>query len=512
MMEHSNMLYVMPMLQSLVYTLQQSDKSNFYIYLISAILPLIFVAPQLWRGIVGLGELAKKKLRGKGASEFVARQQMRRWNEDPNSIIRCFSVILWDWHSRGEIVGTLRIVEEANVADQRYYEETSTSPTVSPVFIDDEMRTFYHKDRPQILYKMWIERNSDNYGNCKDEILLSIEFTQSTNPTMFEHIEWLRTTYHQLITDKAQKQRVLMTVDKEASSEDKGPSFMVFEFHTTSTFDNFFSEEAALVYKDVQYFLKQPTMYTHTGRPWTYTVLNDGPPGVGKTKLVKALASLTGYTLIVVNLNHIQDTRALYDIFHNSVLAGEKVAHNKRLYYIPEVDTQTLDTLKERASTVEPCLVMNNTWERGERGERGEKDSGEGKEGKVSKLGPLQAALDKRPTLGEILNVLDGVPERHGHILVIDTNHLATLDAALIRPGRVDRIIRWQKMSTKNACAYLENYYSDKIPNGATIPDRAFTAAELGSLAAEHDSLKELLLALPKPSKKMIHRGATRLK
>ena len=489
-MDNSNALYVLPMLQSVMYALQ-SDKGNKYIYLISAILPLLLFFPQIWQSIIAFGKIARK-MYTRGAKDFTARQQMRRWNEDPNSIIRCFSVILWDWHSRGEIVGSLHIVEEANVADQRYYDEVgSTRPLAIPLFIDDQLRTFHHKVHPHILYKMWIERNSDNYGNCKDEIILSIEFTQDANPTMFEHIEWLRARYQELLIARAQKQRVLMTVDKDASSEGNAPSFMVFEFHTTSTFDNFFSEEATTVYKDVQYFLKQPEMYTRTGRPWTYTVLNDGPPGVGKTKLVKALASLTGYTLIVVNLNHIQDTRALYDIFHNSVLAGEKVAHNKRLYYIPEVDTQALDTLKERLPTVEPCLVNSIDA-------KGKVDSGN-KDNKISAV-----KLDKRPTLGEILNVLDGVPERHGHILVIDTNHLATLDAALIRPGRVDRIVRWQKMSAKSARAYLENYYRAKIPNGVTIPDRKFTAAELGSLAAEYGTLKELLIALPKKLKKMI--------
>lgn len=488
-MDNSNLLYMLPMIQSVTYALQ-SDKGNNYIYLISAILPLLLFFPQIWHGIITFGTIVRKLSR-RGAKEFTARQQMRRWNEDPNSIIRCFSVILWDWHSRGEIVGSLRIVEEANVADQRYYDDVgSTRPLAIPLFIDDQLRTFHHKDLPHILYKMWIERNSDNYGNCKDEIILSIEFTQDANPTMFEHIEWLRARYQELLMERAQKQRVLMTVDKDSSSDDKGPSFMIFEFHTTSSFDNFFSEEASIVHKDVQYFLKQPEMYTRTGRPWTYTVLNDGPPGVGKTKLVKALAALTGYTLIVVNLNHIQDARALYDIFHNSVLAGEKVAHNKRLYYIPEVDTQALDTLKERGAVLETCLV-NSIEAKG-----GDNTS------KESKIVPLK--LDKRPTLGEILNVLDGVPERHGHILVIDTNHLANLDAALIRPGRVDRIVRWQRMSAKSVCGYLENYYGVKIPTGAVIPDRKFTAAELGSLAAEHGSLKELLGALPKKLKKLI--------
>jgi hypothetical protein len=91
---------------------------------------------------------------------------------------------------------------------------------------------------------------------------------------------------------------------------------------------------------------------------------------------------------------------------------------------------------------------------------------------------------DKKPTLGAILNVLDGVPERYGHILVLDTNHLEDLDAAFIRPGRVDRILSWKKLSSVSVRRFLENYYGVKIPVSAKFPDRSLTAAELQSKLA----------------------------
>jgi ATP-dependent 26S proteasome regulatory subunit len=91
---------------------------------------------------------------------------------------------------------------------------------------------------------------------------------------------------------------------------------------------------------------------------------------------------------------------------------------------------------------------------------------------------------DKAPTLGEILNVLDGVPERHGHILVLDTNHLASLDPALIRPGRVDRILSWRPLSAASVRSFLENYYQVQVAASAVFPDRKWTAAELQGAAA----------------------------
>jgi chaperone BCS1 len=43
-------------------------------------------------------------------------------------------------------------------------------------------------------------------------------------------------------------------------------------------------------------------------------------------------------------------------------------------------------------------------------------------------------------TFSGLLNALDGVAAAEGRIIFMTTNHLAKLDAALIRPGRIDRI------------------------------------------------------------------------
>ena len=40
-----------------------------------------------------------------------------------------------------------------------------------------------------------------------------------------------------------------------------------------------------------------------------------------------------------------------------------------------------------------------------------------------------------------LLNVLDGVVDTPGRIVVMTTNHPEKLDAALIRPGRIDKKI-----------------------------------------------------------------------
>jgi hypothetical protein len=178
----------------------------------------------------------------------------------------------------------------------------------------------------------------------------------------------------------------------------------------------------------------------------------------------------------------------LYEAFHTTTLAGETVPHDRRLYYIPEVDTQVCEALKIRPSVTATSLKQLKGPV-----SMPQQQSLPLKPGQnplaPTMVGPTFVE-DKAPTLGEILNVLDGVPERHGHILVLDTNHLATLDPALIRPGRVDRIVSWQKMSSASVRLFLENYYEMRIPKSVSFPDRRWSAAELQGLASSAASYK----------------------
>ena len=65
---------------------------------------------------------------------------------------------------------------------------------------------------------------------------------------------------------------------------------------------------------------------------------------------------------------------------------------------------------------------------------------------------------DDKITLSFILNIIDGIRETPGRIMIITSNDYESLDPALIRPGRIDYNIHFD-YATKNQITKILNYY-----------------------------------------------------
>ena len=67
---------------------------------------------------------------------------------------------------------------------------------------------------------------------------------------------------------------------------------------------------------------------------------------------------------------------------------------------------------------------------------------------------------DDKLTLSFILNIIDGIRETPGRIIIISSNHYDKLDKALVRPGRIDMCLNMELASHDVIKQMFNHFYS----------------------------------------------------
>jgi len=111
-----------------------------------------------------------------------------------------------------------------------------------------------------------------------------------------------------------------------------------------------------------------------------------------------------------------------------------------------------------------------------------------------------------------ILNVLDGVVDTPGRMLIITTNHPEMLDPALIRPGRIDKKILLGHMIDQDVALMMEHYFQVKLDvDQVKRINRAMNSkglsagsslrmspAEVEQMASEFEDVEGIIVAIEK--------------
>ena len=179
-----------------------------------------------------------------------------------------------------------------------------------------------------------------------------------------------------------------------------------------------------------------------------------GEPGCGKTSTIKAIANHTQRHIVSVPLNKIKTAKELLNVFYNVRMNYKDIPLNQRLYILEDIDAADLKDLVGERSKKE----LKETDIKIEEDKKSDNDESNNSGIDLNFLnmlkssatyGPLEKKSDKL-TLATLLEVLDGVMEMDGRMLIITTNYPEKLDKALIRPGRIDMKVHFSQMKATN--------------------------------------------------------------
>lgn len=179
------------------------------------------------------------------------------------------------------------------------------------------------------------------------------------------------------------------------------------------------------IVEDLGRFLDAEEQYNRLAIPWHRGYLFHGPPGTGKTSLVKALASHFRLDLWYVSLSDLNAESGLMGLLSE--------VGPRSMLLLEDIDTIQIATDREGAD-----------------------------QGKIS--------------TSSLLNALDGVATPHGLVTVMTTNHYDRLDKALVRAGRMD-LVEELGYSTPATVAALYRHFYGRTTTIAQWPDGVAAAA-----------------------------------
>ena len=243
-------------------------------------------------------------------------------------------------------------------------------------------------------------------------------------------------------------------------------------FTSDKSFDNLFFDGKEDIVKRLDLF-KDKNIYNTLGIPHALGFLFHGRPGTGKTSAIKAIAKYMNMNVVIVPMNNIRTRADLEQIFYTPYYGGDTIPYDKRIYVFEEIDCNGWeDVVINRNGKVNLSDMLSTV--------KTEED--------MKKYMLLKKEEDSKLNLGSILELLDGIIEVPGRIIIMTTNHPEKLDPAIKRPGRIDMEIEFKKLRRTHIAEIYEKWCGNPMKESTMnkLPDYYFSQAELSPYLFKH--------------------------
>jgi hypothetical protein len=259
------------------------------------------------------------------------------------------------------------------------------------------------------------------------------------------------------------------------------------------------------VYDPNQLFNLGEEKYKRSGFTFKAGLLFYGSPGCGKTSTIKAILKYTNRHGIIINLSRVKTCEELENIFRKRKFDKKDVSGKQLCYILEDCDAFENNIISTRKDKKDKYKEKDK--------EKNIQKDGEEKNDILNMARLIEATCssvssrkdDDELNLSCFLNILDGIIELHGIMIILTTNYPEKIDDALIRPGRIDFKYEFKKTTKKIIKEMLQFKFDlsdsemEKYMKILNVKDGILSPAEVQSICFKNENIteciKEIVLA-----------------
>ena len=292
-------------------------------------------------------------------------------------------------------------------------------------------------------------------------------------------------------------------------------------FKSTRNFNNLFFSKKEELLKKIDFFINNKSYYLYEGHPYTFGIGLHGPPGTGKTSVIKCIANKLNRHIIVIPLSKIKTQSEFSEYFFEKYYTRENtraIDFKHKIIVFEDIDCMS-DIVKKRTDIKNGKKLKVNSDSDNDSNNDSNNDNNNDNDileksltmqnkllNKIAKkvdnnhvgesvLVDIDKSKDDKITLSFILNLIDGLRETPGRILIITSNNYNSLDPALIRPGRIDLTLEMNNADVNTIQQMYKYYYNCSIPKNIVnkLRDDVLSPAKLVNMRLQNENKEDFL-------------------